>query len=281
MKQYLNVLQDVLDNGVKKENRTGVDTRAVFGRSMRFDLSEGFPILTTKRVPFKIVAGELLWFISGSNKLKDLHKNNVHIWDANAEADYWNHDIKKCFNCRSGKGCLGRVYGVQWRRWRSPEGKKVDQLKQIIEDIKNNPTSRRLVVSAWNPGELDRMALPPCHVFFQFFVNEGKLSLSMYQRSCDMFLGVPFNISSYSLLLEMIASVCGLEAGEYYHVLGDAHIYENHIDQVQEQLSRKPDKKLPQLKLNKKIKNIDDFTIEDIKLVEYNPQATIKAEMAV
>ena len=283
MKQYLDVLQDILDNGVVKENRTGVNTIAVFGRSMRFDLSKGFPIITTKRVPFKIVAGELLWFISGSNKLKDLHKNNVHIWDANAGADYWKHDIKKCFDCKnkSGKNCLGRVYGVQWRDWRNPEGIKVDQLKEVIDDIKNNPTSRRLIVTAWNPGELDRMALPPCHMFFQFFVNDGKISLSMYQRSCDMFLGVPFNISSYSLLLEMIAQVCNLKPGELYHILGDAHIYENHLDQVKEQLSRKPDKKLPKLKLNKKIKNIDKFKIEDIKLIGYKPQPTIKAPMAV
>ncbi len=281
MRQYLDVLQDVLDNGTTKENRTGINTKAVFGRSMRFDLSEGFPILTTKRVPFKIVAGELLWFISGNNKLKNLHKNNVHIWDANADADYWNHDIKKCFNCRSSKGCLGRVYGVQWRKWRNPEGKKIDQLKTVIDDIKNNPTSRRLIVTAWNPGELDRMALPPCHMFFQFFVNDGKLSLTMYQRSCDMFLGVPFNISSYALLLEMVAHVCGLRAGEYYHILGDTHIYENHIEQVKQQLARKPDIKLPKLRLNKKIQDIDDFTLEDIDLLDYNPQATIKGEMAV
>ena len=281
MKQYLDILQDVLENGAVKENRTGINTRVVFGRSMRFDLRDGFPILTTKRVPFKIVAGELLWFISGKNKLKDLHKHSVHIWDANAEADYWKHDKKKCFGCRTDKGCLGRVYGVQWRNWRTPEGKKVDQLKSVIEDIKNNPTSRRLVVTAWNPGELDRMALPPCHMFFQFFVNDGVLSLSMYQRSCDMFLGVPFNISSYGLLLAMIASVCGLKAGELYHILGDAHIYENHIDQVQEQLSREPDEKLPKLKLNKNIKAIEDFTLDDIELVGYKPQATIKAPMAV
>ncbi|MEX0916687.1 MAG: thymidylate synthase [Candidatus Spechtbacterales bacterium] len=280
MKQYLDLARDVLENGVDKPNRTGIDTRAVFGRTMRFDMADGFPIITTKKVPFKIVAGELLWLISGSSDVKELQKLGVHIWDANAEADYWKPKAK--FD-----GDLGRVYGVQWRSWQGADGTVVDQLKDVIERIKKDPTDRRLIVTAWNPGELSQMALPPCHMFFQFFVapstssgQAGKLSLSMYQRSCDMFLGVPFNISSYALLLHMVAQVTGLEAGEFFHILGDTHIYHNHFDQMKEQMSREP-YGLPTLKLNPNIKDINAFTMDDIELVGYESHPTIKADMAV
>ena len=273
MKQYLDLAKDVLENGVDKPNRTGIDTRAVFGRTMRFDMADGFPIMTTKKVPFKIVVGELLWFISGSRDVKELQKLGVHIWDANAEADYWKPKAE--FD-----GDLGRVYGVQWRSWQGADGIVVDQLKDVIERIKTNPNDRRLIVTAWNPGELDKMALPPCHMFFQFFVANGKLSLSMYQRSCDVFLGVPFNISSYALLLHMVAQVTGLEAGEFFHVLGDTHIYHNHFEQVKEQLSRKP-YPLPTLKLNPDVTDIEKFTLEDIALEGYESHPTIKADMAV
>lgn len=273
MQQYLDIAQDILDNGVDKPNRTGTDTRAVFGRSMRFDMADGFPIVTTKKVPFKIVAAELIWFLSGSRDVKELQKLGCHIWDANAEADYWKPKAEF-------EGDLGRVYGVQWRSWQGPNGKTVDQIQEAVEKIKNKPTDRRIIVTAWNPGELDKMALPPCHMLFQFYVAGNKLSLAMYQRSCDMFLGVPFNISSFALLLHMMAHVTGREPGEFFHVLGDTHLYHNHFDQAKEQLARKP-YPLPQLKLNPKVKNIEDFTLDDIELVGYKAHPGIKAPMAV
>ncbi|MGM0439323.1 MAG: thymidylate synthase [Patescibacteria group bacterium] len=273
MKKYLSLLEKVMEEGVDKPDRTGVGTRSYFGLQQRYDLSDGFPAVTTKKLFFNSVKAELLWFISGSRDIKDLHEMDCHIWDANVDADYW--EDKKQF-----KTDAGRVYGVQWRDWKNPEGESVDQLKKAIETIKNNPHSRRNIVTAWNPGELDRQVLPPCHAFFQFYVAEGKLSLQMYQRSCDMFLGVPFNIASYSLLLHMVAQVTQLEVGEFVHTMGDAHIYQNHFKQVKEQLSREP-KKLPKLKLNKKIKDINEFTMDDIKLVDYNHHPAIKAKMAV
>lgn len=254
-------------------DRTGVGTRALFNRTMRFNMDEGFPIVTTKKVPFNLVKAELIWLISGSRDVKELQKLGCHIWDGNAYADYWKPKAE--FD-----GDLGRIYGVQWRKWRRPDGKEFDQLADVIERIKTKPSDRRLLVTAWNPGELDQMALPPCHMFFQFFVAGGKLSLSMYQRSCDMFLGVPFNISSYSLLLHMAAQVTGLKPGEFIHHLGDTHIYLNHFEQVKTQLAREP-MPLPKLWLNPEIKNIDDFKMDDIKLLDYQSHPSIKAEMAV
>lgn len=281
MKQYLDALKHVLEHGVDKQNRTGISTRAVFGMQLRFSMEDGFPALTTKKIPWKSVASELLWFIEGSNDERRLAEilhgtrdaSKTTIWTANAEAPYWKPKAK--FH-----GDLGRIYGVQWRKWKSPDGKEIDQLANAIKMIKENPTSRRIIVNSWNPGELSQMALPPCHAFFQFFVADGKLSLQMYQRSCDMFLGVPFNIASYSLLLHMVAQVTGLNPGEFIHTLGDAHIYHNHIEQVKEQLSRKPFP-LPRLWLNPEIKNIDDFRMEYIKLENYESHPAIKAEMAV
>lgn len=273
MKQYLQALKYILENGSDRPNRTGIDQRGVFGMQMRYDLSEGFPAITTKKLAFKQVKAELLWFISGSSDNKELQELGCHIWDANADADYWKPKAKF-------EGDLGRVYGVQWRHWNGPKG-EVDQLKTIIEKIKSDPFDRRLIVSAWNPGELSQMALPPCHVMYQFYVsNDHKLSVQMYQRSADMFLGVPFNIASYSLLLHMVAQVTDLEVGEFVHVLGDAHIYHNHFDQVKEQLSRKP-YELPKLELNSKVDDIDKFTMDDIKLVDYKYHPKIKAKMAV
>jgi len=274
MKQYLKALRNIMKNGVDKPNRTGIDTRAVFGLQMRYNLKEGFPAVTTKRLAFNLVKAELLWFLMGTGDVKKLQKMGCHIWDANANADYWKPKAKF-------KGDLGRVYGVQWRKWKSAFSKKpLDQISEVIKKIKKDPYNRRLIVSAWNPGELDKMALPPCHTFFQFFVVKKKLSLLMYQRSCDMFLGVPFNIASYSLLLSMVSQVTNLEPGEFIHVLGDAHIYHNHFKQVRKQLKRKV-LPLPKLKLNKKIKDIDDFKMEDIELVNYKHHKTIKAKMAV
>ena len=281
MEQYLGALKHVLENGTDRQSRTGIKTRAVFGMQMRFSMEDGFPAMTTKKLAWNSVASELLWFIEGSSDERRLaeilyssrDKNKKTIWTANAEADYWTPKAKF-------EGDLGRVYGVQWRKWKSPDGKEIDQLANAIELIKNNPTSRRIIVNAWNAGELNQMALPPCHVFFQFFVSDGKLSLQMYQRSCDMFLGVPFNIASYSLLLHMMAQVTGLKAGEFVHTLGDAHIYHNHFEQVKEQLARKPFP-LPTLWLNPAVKNIDDFKMEDIKLENYNFHPPIKAPMAV
>lgn len=273
MKQYLDGLRHVLENGVDVMDRTGVGTRKVLGMQMRYDLQKGFPAVTTKKLAFKSMTAELLWFISGSNDVKELNKLGSKIWDANAYADYWTPKAKF-------KGDVGRVYGVQWRHWRTPDGKEIDQLAEVVDKLKNNPHDRRIILSAWNVGELDQMALPPCHMFTQFFVANGKLSAQMYQRSCDMFLGVPFNIASYSLLIHMLAQVTGLEVGEFVHVLGDAHIYQNHFEQVKEQLTRTPTA-LPTLKLNPAIKNIDDFTMDDIALENYVHAPSIKAPMAV
>lgn len=282
-RQYLDILKKILDEGSDRMDRTGVGTRALFGLQMRFDMESGFPALTTKKLAWKAVKSELLWFIEGSNddnRLKELNGSEKTIWTANAEADYWRQKAK--FD-----GDLGRVYGVQWRAWKKPDGTTVDQLAEVIEKIKTNPYDRRLIVTAWNPGELDQMALPPCHMFFQFFVTPpktsgqtGKLSLYMHQRSCDMFLGVPFNIASYSLLLHMVAQVTNLRSGEFIHSLGDAHIYHNHFDQVKEQLTREP-LPPPTLWLNPEIKNIGDFKMDDIKLENYESHPPIKATMAV
>jgi len=273
MKQHLELLKDVLENGVDRPTRTGIDTRGVFGRQMRFDMAHGFPAVTTKKLAFESLKAELPWFLSGSSDVKELQKLGSHIWDANAEADYWKPKARF-------EGDLGRIYGVQWRSWMKPDGTSLDQLAHVIEQIKTKPYDRRLIISAWNPGELAQMALPPCHVLFQFFVANGKLSLAMYQRSCDMFLGVPFNIASYSLLLHMISQVTGLHPGEFVHFLGDTHIYHNHFDQVKEQLSREPFP-LPKLWLNPEVKDIDQFTMDDIKLVDYQYHPSIKASMAV
>lgn len=275
MKQYNNLLKKVLEEGADRETRNG-KTRALFGLQMRFNMADGFPAVTTKKLAFKAVKSELLWFIEGSNddnRLKELNSSERTIWTDNAEAPYWAPKAKF-------PGDLGRVYGVQWRKWQGPNGKVVDQIAEVIEKIKTDPTNRRLIVSAWNPGELDQMALPPCHMFFQFFVADGKLSLLMHQRSCDMFLGVPFNIASYSLLLAMVAQVTNLVPHEFVHSLGDAHIYHDHLDAVKEQLSREP-LALCSLKLNPSVKNINDFKMEDIELENYQSHPPIKAKMAV
>lgn len=274
MKQYHDVLRHIFENGEDRKDRTGVGARAVFGVSMRFNLGDGFPAITTKKLAFESVKAELLWFVKGSGNVKELNALGSRIWDANAEAPYWKSHAKF-------EGDVGRIYGVQWRKWKSPYGgPPIDQLKNAMEKIKTDPASRRIIVSAWNPAELDMMALPPCHVLFQFFVSGKKLSLQMYQRSGDMFLGVPFNIASYSLLLSMISQVTGLVPGEFVHIIGDAHIYHNHFDQVKEQLSRNPFP-LPQLWLNPEIGDIDMFTMDDIKLVDYEHHPPIKAIMAV
>lgn len=261
MKQYLDLLKDIIENGHDKEDRTGTGTRSVFGRSMRFDLSQGFPLLTTKRMFLKGVISELLWFVKGDTNIEFLHDNGVHIWDEWADE----------------KGDLGPIYGAQWRNW---DNLGIDQLKKLVDDIKNTPDSRRLVVSAWNPTQLDEMALPPCHMMYQCYEQDGKLSLMMYQRSGDMFLGVPFNIASYALLTMMLAQVCGLEAGEYIHVLGDAHIYKNHFAQVKEQLSREP-YPLPKMVLNPAVREIDGFTLKDFTLEGYQYHPAIKGKVSV
>jgi len=275
MRAYLDILDKVMKEGVDREGRNG-NTRALFGLQMRFDLSKGFPAMTTKKLAFKAVKSELLWFLEGAsddNRLKELNSSERTIWTDNAEAPYWTPKAKF-------PGDLGRVYGVQWRDWQGPDGKSVDQIAELVEMLKNDPYSRRLIVTAWNPGELDQMALPPCHMFMQCFVADGKLSLLMHQRSCDLFLGVPFNIASYSLLLHMLAQVTGLKVGEFVHSLGDAHIYHDHFDAVKEQLAREP-LPLPQLWLNPEVKQIDKFTMDDIKLENYESHPPIKAKMAV
>lgn len=273
---YLDALRLILETGVDRDDRTGTGTRALYGLQMRFNMQDGFPAITTKKLAFKAVKSELLWFLEGStddNRLKELNGSEKTIWTANAEADYWKPKA-------TYPGDLGRVYAAQWRSWQKPDGTTVDQIAEVIEQIKKDPNSRRLIVTAWNPGELDQMALPPCHMFFQFFVANGKLSLLMHQRSCDMFLGVPFNIASYSLLLHMVAQVTDLEAHEFIHSLGDAHIYNNHFDAVKEQLSRSP-LPTPTLSLNPAVKVIDGFSMDDINLVNYESHPAIKAAMAV
>ncbi len=264
MKQYLDLLNYVKDNGVKKEDRTGTGTLSIFGYQMRFDLNQGFPLLTTKKIHLKSIIHELLWFLTGNTNIKYLKDNDVSIWDEWADKN----------------GDLGPVYGSQWRSWPSHDGQPIDQIKNLIEGIKINPDSRRLIVSAWNVAEIDNMKLPPCHAFFQFYVADDKLSCQLYQRSADIFLGVPFNIASYALLTKMIAQVCNIKCGDFIHTLGDAHIYLNHINQVNEQLSRTP-KTLPKMNINPLIKDIFQFKYEDFNLINYNPDSLIKAPVAV
>jgi len=264
MKQYLDLCKHILSNGVQKSDRTGTGTLSVFGYQMRFDLQEGFPLLTTKKVHTKSIIHELLWFISGNTNIKYLKDNGVTIWDEWADSE----------------GNLGPIYGKQWRSWPGYNNGHIDQLQQAIDTIKNNPDSRRIIVSSWNVARIDNMALPPCHCFFQFYVAEGKLSCQLYQRSADVFLGVPFNIASYALLTSMVASICNLVPGEFIHTLGDAHIYNNHIEQVNLQLSREP-RSLPKLVLNESIESIDDFCYDDIKIIDYDPHPTIKGKVAV
>ncbi len=264
MKQYLDLLSHILENGNEKSDRTGTGTKSVFGYQMRFDLQKGFPLLTTKKLHTRSIFHELLWFLKGDTNIKYLHDNKVTIWDEWADEN----------------GDLGPVYGKQWRAWQGADGKITDQISQLIHQIKNTPDSRRMLVSAWNVGEVEQMALPPCHIVFQFYVANGKLSCQLYQRSADVFLGVPFNIASYALLTAMIAQVCGLEAGEFIHTLGDAHLYSNHLDQARLQLSRTP-YELPKLVLNPDVKDIFDFTYEDIKIENYVSHPHIKAEVAV
>jgi thymidylate synthase len=264
MQQYHDLLKYVLKNGVKKQDRTGTGTISVFGYQMRFDLKEGFPLLTTKKLHTKSIIYELLWFLKGSTNIKYLNEHGVTIWDEWADVT----------------GELGPVYGKQWRSWLTNDDRTIDQITNVIESIKKNPDSRRLIVSAWNVGEIEKMALPPCHTMFQFYVADGKLSCQLYQRSADIFLGVPFNIASYALLTMMIAQVCGLDYGDFVHTLGDAHIYLNHLEQVDLQLSRDM-RPLPTMKINPSIKNIFDFKFEDFELVNYNPHPGIKAPIAV
>ena len=261
MQQYLDLLRDIMENGVDKMDRTGVGTRSVFGRQMRFDLSKGFPLVTTKKVHLKSIIYELLWFLKGDTNVKYLQDNGVRIWNEWADEN----------------GDLGPVYGSQWRNW---NGEGIDQIAQVIETLKTKPNDRRMIVSAWNVGKIPEMHLPPCHMMFQFYVANNKLSCMLYQRSCDMFLGVPFNIASYALLTMMVAQVCGLEPGEFVHTLGDTHIYHNHFEQVREQLSHTP-YPLPQMKINPNIKDINDFKYEDFELVNYQSYDTIKAKVAV
>ena len=264
MKQYLELVKHVLDNGVFKGDRTGTGTKSVFGYQMRFNMADGFPLLTTKKVHLKSIIHELLWFLQGSTNVHYLQENGVRIWNEWAADD----------------GELGPIYGYQWRSWPDYDGGHIDQISDVIEQIKHNPDSRRLIVSAWNVAQVPQMALPPCHTLFQFYVAEGKLSLQLYQRSGDIFLGVPFNIASYALLLLMVAQVTGLEPGEYIHTLGDAHIYSNHFDQVNEQLQRTP-RQLPRMVLNPDVKSIFDFRYDDFKLEDYDPYPPIKGVVAV
>ena len=264
MKQYLDLLRHIREHGTIKHDRTGVGTQSVFGYQMRFDLQEGFPLLTTKKVHLRSIIHELLWFIAGDTNITYLHDNKVSIWDEWADEN----------------GDLGPVYGKQWRSWQAPDGRSIDQLSQVIDLIKNNPDSRRILVCAWNPADIDKMALPPCHCLFQFYVADGRLSCQLYQRSADTFLGVPFNIASYALLTMMLAQVCGLQPGEFVHTLGDAHIYLNHFDQVAEQLSREP-RALPRMILNPEVKSLFDFKYEDFTLEGYDPWPAIKAPVAV
>lgn len=264
MQAYLNLLSHILQHGTPKEDRTGTGTLSVFGYQTRYDLSQGFPLLTTKKVHLRSIIHELLWFLKGDTNLKYLHDNKVTIWDEWADEN----------------GDLGPVYGAQWRKWATSDGRYIDQITNLIEAIKTNPNSRRHIVSGWNVGEIDKMALPPCHTLFQFYVAQGKLSCQLYQRSADVFLGVPFNIASYALFTMMVAQVTNLQLGEFIHTLGDAHLYCNHIEQAKLQLSREP-RPLPTMRINPEINNIFDFTYQDFKLQDYNPHPSIKAPIAV
>ncbi len=264
MKQYLDLMQHVLDNGVRKEDRTGTGTLSVFGHQMRFDLSEGFPAITTKKLHLRSIIHELLWFLKGETNIAYLKDNGVRIWDEWADEN----------------GELGPVYGSQWRSWPAADGRHIDQISQVVDQIRNNPDSRRIIVSAWNVGEIDAMALPPCHAFFQFYVADGKLSCQLYQRSADIFLGVPFNIASYALLTLMMAQVTGLQPGDFVHTLGDAHLYSNHLEQTRTQLQREP-RALPIMKINPDVKDLFEFRFEDFELVDYDPHPHIKATVAV
>jgi thymidylate synthase len=264
MKQYLDLMQHVLDHGTQKHDRTGTGTISVFGYQMRFNLQDGFPMVTTKKLHLKSIIHELIWFLTGDTNIKYLKDNQVRIWDEWADEN----------------GDLGRVYGSQWRSWPTPDGKHIDQITNVINTIKNNPDSRRIIVSAWNVADIDQMALPPCHAFFQFYVADGKLSCQLYQRSADIFLGVPFNIASYALLTMMVAQVCDLEYGDFIHTLGDAHIYNNHLEQAKLQLSRTP-KGLPVMEMNKEVKNLFDFKFEDFNLKNYESHPHIKGIVAI
>ncbi|KOH45364.1 thymidylate synthase [Sunxiuqinia dokdonensis] len=264
MKQYLDLLDHVTKNGVKKEDRTGTGTISVFGHQMRFNLEEGFPVLTTKKLHLKSIIHELLWFLDGDTNNNTLKEKGVRIWNEWADED----------------GNLGHIYGYQWRSWPTPDGQHIDQISEVVQAIKNNPNSRRLIVSAWNVGELDQMNLPPCHLLFQFYVADGKLSCQLYQRSCDVFLGVPFNIASYALLTMMMAQVTGLKPGEFVWTGGDVHIYLNHLEQVKLQLTRVP-KKLPQMKINPNVKSIFDFKFEDFELINYEAHPHIPGKVSV
>ena len=264
MQQYLDLIRHVLQNGLTKSDRTGTGTRSVFGYQMRFDLSQGFPALTTKKLHLKSIIHELLWFLSGDTNIRYLKENGVRIWDEWADKN----------------GDLGRVYGAQWRSWRGANGETIDQIRNLVQQIQTNPDSRRLIVSAWNPAEVDSMALPPCHALFQFYVANGKLSCQLYQRSADIFLGVPFNIASYALLTLMLAQVCGLQAGEFIHTLGDAHLYLNHLEQAQLQLTREP-RPLPKMHINPDVRDIFSFRFNDFELTDYDPHPHIKAQVSV
>ena len=264
MKPYLDLMRHVLEHGNLKTDRTGTGTRSVFGWQMRYDLAAGFPMVTTKKLHLRSIIHELLWFLRGDTNIAYLQQNGVRIWDEWADEN----------------GDLGPVYGYQWRSWPAPDGRHVDQIANVVEQIRRNPDSRRLIVSAWNPALVDEMALPPCHALFQFYVADGKLSCQLYQRSADIFLGVPFNIASYALLTLMVAQVCGLQPGEFIHTLGDAHLYLNHLPQAELQLSREP-RPLPTLRLNPEVKDLFAFTFDDIELVDYDPHPHIKAEVAV
>ncbi len=264
MKQYQDLMRHVLDNGNQKHDRTGTGTISVFGYQMRFDLQQGFPVVTTKKLHLKSIIHELLWFLSGDTNIKYLKENGVKIWDEWADAE----------------GNLGPVYGYQWRSWPTPDGSHIDQISQVVQQLKNNPDSRRIIVSAWNVADVNKMALPPCHCLFQFYVADGKLSCQLYQRSADIFLGVPFNIASYALLTLMLAQVCNLEPGDFIHTFGDAHIYNNHLEQANLQLSREP-RTLPTMRINPKIKDIFGFKFEDFTLENYEPWPHIKAQVAV
>ena len=264
MRSYLELMRHIREQGTPKADRTGTGTLSIFGAQLRFDLNQGFPLLTTKKVHLKSIIHELLWFLSGDTNTKYLKDNGVTIWDE------WAND----------KGDLGPVYGYQWRSWPTPNGSHIDQITNVIKEIQENPNSRRLIVSAWNVGEIDKMALAPCHAFFQFYVADGKLSCQLYQRSADLFLGVPFNIASYALLNMMVAHVCGLQVGDFVHTFGDCHLYMNHLEQADEQLSRTP-RTLPKMKLNTRIRNIFDFSYEDFELESYDPHPLIKAPVAI